>query len=191
MHSKGTFTRHPNNQIFQGSYSLEITLIGRRWVCSNLNCSCKETDQFKFIERYKHNTTFNDISIVFEMKEIHLSCRQVARRYHVSDTYVRTIFSCYVSLPRLSMTHIISIDEVYLNISSKCKYALVIMDWSSGEIIDILPSRRKETTSQYFFSIPKKERDNVQFLICDMYDPYVNYTKNYFRNAKVITDSTM
>lgn len=189
MYSKGRFTRHPNNQIFQGSYTLEITLIGRRWVCSNPDCGCTEADQFKFIERYKHNTTFNDISIVFEMKDIHLSCRQIASRYNVSDTYVHTIFSRYVSLPRLPMSNIISIDEVYLNISARFKYALVIMDWSAGSIIDILPSRRKEITSRYFDSIPEKERDNVQFLICDMYDPYVNYTKTYFRNAKAITDS--
>ena len=123
------------------------------------------------------------------MKDINLSCRQIARRYNVSDTYVHTIFSRYVSLPRLPLTSIISIDEVYLNISPRFKYALVIMDWVTGDIIDILPSRRKEITSNYFRSIPKKERDQVLFLICDMYDPYVNYTKNYFRNARPITDS--
>ena len=189
LHSKGTFTRHPNNQIFQGSYVLKVTLTGRRWECSNPDCDYKETDQFKFIQRYKHNTTFNDISIIREMKDINLSCRQIARRYNVSDTYVHTIFSRYVSLPRLPLTSIISIDEVYINISPRFKYALVIMDWITGDIIDILPSRRKEVTSDYFRNIPKKERDQVLFLICDMYDPYVNYTKNYFRKAKPITDS--
>jgi transposase len=189
LHSKGTFTRHPNNQIFQGSYVLKVTLTGRRWECSNPDCDYKETDQFKFIQRYKHNTTFNDISIIWEMKDMNLSCRQIARRYNVSDTYVHTIFSRYVSLPRLPLTSIISIDEVYLNISPRFKYALIIMDWVTGDIIDILPSRRKEITGNYFRNIPKKERDQVLFLICDMYDPYVNYTKNYFRNAKPITDS--
>ena len=189
LHSKGTFTRHPNNQIFQGFYVLKVTLAGRRWECSNPDCEYKETDQFKFIQRYKHNTTFNDISIIREMKDINLSCRQIAQRYNVSDTYVHTVFSRYVSLPRLPLTSIISIDEVYLNISPRFKYALVIMDWVTGDIIDILPSRRKEITSNYFRSIPKKERDQVLFLICDMYDPYVNYTKNYFRNARPITDS--
>lgn len=100
LYSKGQFVRHPNNQIFQGCYVLEVTLIGRRWFCPNPECSYKETDQFGFIQRYKHNTTFNDISIIYELKDIHLSCRQVARKYNVSDTYVRTVFLRYVSLPR-------------------------------------------------------------------------------------------
>ena len=82
LHSKGTFTRHPNNQIFQGSYVLKVTLIGRRWECSNPDCNYKETDQFKFIQRYKHNTTFNDISMIQEMKDITLSCRQPPGRCH-------------------------------------------------------------------------------------------------------------
>ena len=100
LHSKGTFKRHPNNQSFQGGYTLQITLIGRRWVCSNPDCDYTETDQFRFIERYKHCTTFNDLAILREMKDIHLTCRQIAERYRVSDTYVHSIFMRYVSLPR-------------------------------------------------------------------------------------------
>ena len=189
LYSKGQFVRHPNNQIFQGCYVLEVTLIGRRWFCPNPECSYKETDQFGFIQRYKHNTTFNDISIIYELKDIHLSCRQVARKYNVSDTYVRTVFLRYVSLPRHPLPAIMAIDEVYLNISPKFKYALIIMDWLTGDVIDILPSRRKETTEEYFLNLPKEERDGVNFLICDMYDPYINYTNRYFRYANVITDS--
>ena len=169
LYSKGQFVRHPNNQIFQGCYVLEVTLIGRRWFCPNPECSYKETDQFGFIQRYKHNTTFNDISIIYELKDIHLSR--------------------YVSLPRHPLPAIMAIDEVYLNISPKFKYALIIMDWLTGDVIDILPSRRKETTEEYFLNLPKEERDGVNFLICDMYDPYINYTNRYFRYAKVITDS--
>lgn len=189
LYSKGPFIRHPNNQIFQGCYVLEVTLIGRRWICPDPECSYKETDQFGFIQRYKHNTTFNDIAIIYELKDIHLSCRQVARRYNVSDTYVRTVFMRYVSLPRHPLPAVLSVDEVYLNISPKFKYALVLMDWITGDIIDVLPSRRRQITEKYFLDLPKEERDDVRFLICDMYDPYINYTRRYFRHAEVITDS--
>jgi len=189
MHSKGKFTRNPNNQVFQGMFTLRVTLIGRRWECSNPDCGCTEADQFPFIDRYKHNTLLNEISILNDLRDLGKSCRQVARAYNVSDTYVHALFSKWVSLPRLPLPAIISIDEVYLNISPQCKYALVIMDWSTGRIIDMLPSRRKETTEQYFRGIPRSERDAVRFLICDMYDPYVNYTRTYFKNAECITDS--
>ena len=90
LHSKGTFTRHPNNQIFQGSYVLKVTLTGRRWECSNPDCDYKETDQFKFIQRYKHNTTFNDISIIREMKDINLSCRQFSLKLQIERIFIHS-----------------------------------------------------------------------------------------------------
>lgn len=98
-------------------------------------------------------------------------------------------FMRYVDLPRKPLTKYICIDEVYLNLSPSCKYALVIMDFLTGDILDIIESRRQEYTKSYFLSIPKEERNKVEYLCCDMYDPYTNYTKTYFTNAEVITDS--
>lgn len=123
------------------------------------------------------------------MKDVDLSCVQIAKMFNVSDTYVHQVFKQYVDLPRKKLTKYICIDEVYLNLSATCKYAIVIMDFLTGDILDIIPSRRKIYTENYFLSIPRSERNEVEYLCCDMYDPYVNYTNTYFPNAKVVTDS--
>ena len=60
---------------------------------------------------------------------------------------------------------------------------------SDGDILDIVESRRKEYTQKYFMSIPKQEWDRVEYLCCDMYNPYISYTYSYFTHAKAITDS--
>lgn len=189
LYSKGQFKRFPNNPIFQDGYDLHITLIGRRWKCSNPECHHTETDQFPFIEYRHRNTKIVPILIVKAMKDIKMTCREIASIFHVSDTYVHETFMRYVDPKRKPLPSIISIDEVYLNISKNEKYALVIMDWKTGEIIDILPSRRKEVTQEYFYRIPLEERKNVKLLVCDMYNSYINYTKEYFPNAKAIVDS--
>ena len=189
LHSKGLFTRKPNNPILQDGYNLFITLKGRRWECSNNRCDYSCRDQFDFIEPNKRNTKLVPLMIVRDMKDLHLSCRQVASRYNVSDTYVHEVFMQYVSMPRLPLTEIISIDEVYLNISPQFKYAVVIMDFNTGEILDIVPSRRKEVMHNYFMSIPKEEREKVKYLVSDMYNPYINYTNKYFPNSVSIVDS--
>lgn len=189
LYSKGKLIRHPNNPIFQDGYTLDITLIGRRWICSNPDCDYKYTDEYSFIEPRKKNTKLVPLMIVRDMKDLHLSCRQVASRYNVSDTYVHEVFMQYVSMPRLPLTEIISIDEVYLNISPQFKYAVVIMDFNTGEILDIVPSRRKEVMHNYFMSIPKEEREKVKYLVSDMYNPYINYTNKYFPNSLSIVDS--
>lgn len=95
----------------------------------------------------------------------------------------------YIDLPRKELTPYICIDEVYLNLGNECKYALVIMNFITGEILDIIESRRKSTTHAYFMSIPLNERKKVLYLCCDIYDHYINYTSSYFPNAKAVTDS--
>lgn len=189
LHSKGRLIRHPNNPVLQDGYDLDITLIGRRWNCSNKSCNYSYTDQYSFIEPGKKNTKIVPLMIINDMKDIHLTCRQVAARYNVSDTYVHEIFEEYVNLPRLSLTEIISIDEVYLNIGPKQKYAVVIMDFVTGEILDIVPSRLQAQMHNYWMSIPKKERDGVKYIVSDMYNPYINYASTYLKNAVSIVDS--
>ena len=63
------------------------------------------------------------------------------------------------------------------------------MDFMTGDIIDIVRSRRKKYTENYFLSIPKTERDRVECLCCDMYNPYINYTEQYFLHSVAVTDS--
>ena len=91
--------------------------------------------------------------IVKEMKDINLSCRQIAARFNVSDTYVHNTFMQYVDLPRLPLTDAISIDEVFLNIDNASKYAVVIMDYNTETILDIVQSRRKENMHAYWMSM--------------------------------------
>lgn len=189
LNSKGQFKRHPNNQILNDGYKLDVTAIGRRWKCSNPECSYSCYDQFNFIEKRKRVTKIVDFQIIMTMKDIKLSCTQIAKMYSVSDTYVYQLFLRHVDLSRLKLTKFICIDEVYLNISPTCKYALVIMDFITGEVLDIIESRRKEYTQRYFLSIPREERAIVEYICCDMYDSYINYTSSYFPNAKAITDS--
>lgn len=106
------------------------------------------------------------------MKNIHVTSADVARRYHISDISVHYIFLQYLDVKRLPLPEILSIDEVFLNIDYKHKYALVLMDFKSGDIVDILPNNCEETTNAYFLSIPIEERRKVKYVVCDMYTVY-------------------
>lgn len=70
-----------------------------------------------------------------------------------------------------------------------CKYALVIQDFHTGDPIDLLRSRRTSVTEPYFVAIPKEERNQVKYLISDMYNPYIAYVEKYFPNAVPVVDS--
>lgn len=189
FHSKGTYTRTIKHPILQNGYKVIIKLKQRRYECSNPLCSETYKDSFTFVQESKRITNLIPFNILNELKDLHLTAVQVARRFDISDTYVHQVVSQYLDIQRLPLPQYLSVDEVYLHISNKDKYALVLMDFFTGEIIDILPNRLEGTTNKYFMDLPKKERDSVKYLICDMYNPYVQFTSRYFKNGVCIIDS--
>lgn len=50
----------------------------------------------------------------------------------------------------------------------------------TGNIIDILPSRKQEYIYHYFDKIKPEERFKVKYLISDMYESFRTVKKNYF-----------
>ena len=189
MRSKGIERKVVNHPVMQNGKRVVLQIMQRKWHCPNVECNCYTRDTFNFIEPMKRNTTLVPFAILNDLKDINLSAKQVAEKNNVSDTYVHSIFMRYVDLPRLPLGEIISIDEVYMKFNNQDKYALVIIDFTSGEIIDILPNRLEKDTSSYFLSIPLSERKRVKYLVCDMYKSYLNYPKRFFPNATLIIDS--
>lgn len=66
---------------------------------------------------------------------------------------------------------------------------MVIQDFHTGAPIDLLRSRRTSVTEPHFVSIPATERNQVKYLISDMYNPYIAYVEKYFPNAVPVVDS--
>lgn len=189
MHSKGIYTRTVNHPVMQDGHQLVLKLNQRRFRCTNPACRFTQNDDFSFIEPYRRNTNVTDLMIVTAFKDPQLTAAQIAKLYNVSDTHVITTFARYVDMPARQLTEAICIDEVYIDINWKYKYALVIQDFISGEPIDMLPSRRQEITEQYFANIPARQRAKVKYLVTDMYRPYHGFVDAYFPNAISVIDS--
>lgn len=189
MHSKGIYSRNIRHPILQDNRRLTLTINQRRYKCTNRLCGYSLTEEFSFVDKYKQTTNTTDYLIIQDFRDHTVTAASIARKYHVSDTYVINTFARYVDLDRLPLSEAICVDEVYLNIPGAGKYALVIQDFITGEPIDILPDRKKETTEPFFSSIPIQERLKVKYLIADMYKPYHKYIFDYFPNAVHIVDS--
>lgn len=189
MHSLGPYKRTVNHPILQDGLAVKLILKQRRWHCQNPECGLILTDNFSFVEKHRRNTNVSDILIVDAFRDAEATIPQIAKRFNVSTSHALNTFLRYVDMPRRQLTEVISVDEVFLGMQENRKYALVIMDFLTGEPIDMVPSRRKADTLPYFIEIPKKERDKVKYLISDMYRPYARYIDDYFHNAVHIVDS--
>ena len=189
MHSRGVKKRTINHPILQDGYSLILLLKQRRWRCSNPDCLYEVNEAFRFVNKGRRTTNATDMLIVEAYRNLLETSASIAKRFHMSDSYVHEVFDRYVKLDRLSLTDAISIDEVHLDMNDDCKYALVIQDFHTGDPIDLLRSRRTSVTEPYFVSIPATERNQVKYLISDMYNPYIAYVEKYFPNAVPVVDS--
>ena len=188
MHSKGSYIRTINHPILQDGRKVILKLVKRKVKCSSPLCEYMVSDKFDFVGDYKHSSLLLPYLIIREFRDINATVHQTAQRLNVSDTLVYDTFMSAIKFDRAPLTEVISIDEVYMNLDYRHKYPMVILDFISGEPIDIVNSRRQEDTEPYFYHIPLEERLNVKYLICDMYNPYINYVTRYFPNAQAIVD---
>lgn len=189
MYSRGIKVRTVYHPILQDSFEVILKLRQRRWKCQNKICGYEANESFRFVNKSRRYTNVTDILIVNEFRSLSNSAADISKKFHTSDSHVLSIFERYVDMKRLPLTDAISIDEVYLDMDDNCKYALVIQDFHSGNVIDLLPSRRANATLPYFAAIPKEERFAVKYLISDMYNEYLEYPKKYFPNAVSVIDS--
>jgi len=189
MHSKGIRTRTVNHPILQDGLPLILKVKQRRWLCTNPACRNLIADEFSFVQKYQHNSNLTTLLILNAFRNPNLSAVQIARQFNVSDTYALGIFSKYVHQHRRQLTAAICVDEVHVDVSHVCNYAMVIQDFITGEPIDMIPSRRQEFTEPYFAAIPQGERNVVRYLISDMYKPYIGFVDKYFPNAVSVVDS--
>lgn len=189
MHSKGFYQRKVNHSMLQDGFKLMIILNQRKFRCTNPDCNTYKNEEFTFVQAYKRQSNLIPFMIMNALKDPHITLAQAARAFNISDTEVHKIFMSYIDVKRLPLPEILVIDEVFLDIDYKTKFACVLLDFKTGEIVDILPNRWKTTLDKYFSSIPREEKDNVKFLISDMYDTYINLKNDYLPNAVGIIDS--
>lgn len=187
MHVKDKYIRNIKHCILQDGFSFYIEYHQRSWSCKV--CKARFTPEVPFVEKYKQHSNINSFLAINKLSDLTRSVKSVSNDFYISDTHLHNLFLQHVDMKRLPLPEVISIDEVYTNFREDCKYSLVIMDFFTHDIIDILPSRREEYTKKYFLSIPIKERRNIKYIISDMYEPYLNYMYKYFPNAQTAIDS--
>jgi transposase len=99
------------------------------------------------------------------------------------NTISRVLDSFSYELSKLP--EVISIDEFKGN-TDRGKYQCSIVDPASRKVLDIIESRKYETLHQYFKRF--NDRDNVKWVVIDMWRPYKDLVEALFKKATIIID---
>lgn len=166
----------------------QILYHARRYVCPVCGRTYYEANPFVF-KRMKISSQVV-LSVMKDLMRPTETFTSVAQRYHISPTTAAALFDHTVNIPRARLPKILSIDENYAFFSreQKSKYVCVLIDQRNGRPIDILPSRRYEYLDKYYTSIPACEKEQVEFVATDMYEPYRRIIRKHFRQARHVVD---
>ena len=126
--------------------------------------------------------------IRWDLLNYNLSLKYIAEKYRVSITSIENEMLDIISgIPKYvaNLPRVISFDEFKAD-TVEGKYAFIINDPIHKKVLDILPSRKKERLLQYFTYC--NNRHSVEFVISDMYEPYLLVTKTMFPKAKYVVD---
>ena len=167
-------------------YITYLKVYKRRFNCYNCN---KRFTENNYINGTKKKISLKtEQKILLDLMDYNLSLKYIATHNDVSDNTVRNVLKNKMkdyptNLKKLPS--IISFDEFKAD-TRKGKYAFIVNDVLHKTVLDILPTRKKDDLIQYFTSI--ENRSSVQYVVSDMYEPYLLVTTIMFPKAKYVVD---
>jgi transposase len=167
-------------------YDCKINVIKKRFICHK--CNKKFTEKLDLNQKGKTISNKLEQKILLDLLDYNLSIKYIARTNGVSSGAVRKILenamSSYPEQVKL-LPRVISFDEFKAD-TSEGKYAFILNDLIHRKALDVLPSRKKEYLNQYFTYC--ENRHSVEYVVSDMYEPYLLVTQIMFPKAKYVVD---
>ena len=174
--------------VLKGGEACTIVFHKRRFYCPVCkSIFSEELDGFKYAEGISEALS---LEILYNLRNPKLTYKMIGEKLSVSSTYVINTFDRYVDIRRHNLPEVLSIDEIYSdNLSSRCKYCLILFDPINKIIIDVIDSRRKKHLIEYLRRIKYEERLSVKYVTIDLYRAYRSVTHQYLNEAIVAADS--
>lgn len=167
-------------------YDCYLRITRKRFICRR--CNKRITEDVGIVRKGKSITNILEIKIRKDLLRPCYSIKDIAEINNVSSDKVRNILiEAMSNYPRYVKTlpNIISLDEFKAD-TKEGKYAFIMNDLIRKRTLDILPNRKKEYLIGYFDKV--ENRENVRYVISDMYETYLIITKIMFKNAKYVVD---
>jgi len=88
--------------------------------------------------------------------------------------------------PNLDGLRILAIDEIA--IKKRHQYMTVILDYETGRVVWMTKDRTYESLSRFFKMMTKKQKNNLQAIAMDMWDPYIMAVAFHVPHVKIVFD---
>ena len=178
----------PIRSVYLDSCGQKVNLIihKRRFHC--YNCNKIFTEEMNLNTKNGSISNKTKIQIRKDLLDYNMTIDKIAIKNHVSKYIVRQeLLDATSTIPehQKKLPRVISFDEFKAD-TKEGKYAFILNDPIHKKVLDVLPCRRKEHLIQYFTFT--ENRRSVEYIISDMYEPYLLVQKVMFPHAKYVVD---
>jgi len=80
----------------------------------------------------------------------------------------------------------LAVDEISLK--KRHRYLTVVVDWESGRVLWVGEGRRYETLKEFFASLNDEQRQSIEAIAMDMWDPYIKAVRECCPGARIVFD---
>lgn len=160
----------------------------QKYVCRN--CGTYSTARADFVEEHAFIANHVKFKIMHLLQE-KVSLTFIAKLCNVSiTTVIRVLQKSATSLPkqRTHLPKVIMVDEFKSHVAAEDNMSFICANGDTGELLDILPSRKLAELEKYFNTYTQEARNSVSYLVTDMNASYFQLTKRTFKQAKIVID---
>ena len=169
-------------------YKTILRLHKQRYLCKHCNKAFTLSTSITNYGCFISNNTKHKIAKDLVKKR---SEKDIASDNNVSPNTVERIMDSYYESQKIYkhyLPKVLSFDEFKAVKSADGSMSFHMCNGITGQTIDIIEDRRLDNLIKYFYYYDYKARSRVQFIIIDMYSPYVSLIKKMFPNANIIID---
>lgn len=164
----------------------KINIVKKRFICHK--CKKKFTEEIELNNKGKNISNKLEQKVLKDLMNYNLSIKYIAKENNISTGSVRNILlNAMSNYPEhmINLPRVVSFDEFKAD-TKEGKYSFILNDPIHRKALDILPNRKKEYLIQYFTYC--KNRHSVEYVISDMYEPYLLVQQIMFPKAKYVVD---
>ncbi len=169
-----------------GSIQVWINCSYRKIVCTP--CNRVVVEDLEFFEPYSRVTRRLALSI-HELCKV-LTVNDVAKHFGINWKTVKAIDKYFLEQDFGKTDYeglrILAVDEIA--ISKGHRYLTVVLDYLSGRVVWTGKDRTKETLGDFFAGMTDEQKQNIEAIAMDMWDPYIHAVKSHMPHVKIVFD---
>jgi transposase len=169
-------------------YSTILRLKKQRYLCK----SCRKTFMAETSVVQKNCFISNNTKLaVANIASQKISEKDIALRYNISHNTVNRVINSFYEMHKVNYSYLpeaLCFDEFKSTKDANGAMSFIFADAYTHKVVDIVEDRRLYRLEKYFFRFKKEARNNVKFVVMDMYSPYISLVKKCFPNARIIFD---